>query len=64
METAIMMEIEVNASYGVIRFYIFCFAFVWRAEVSARQTRAIKGRVEANAMRVDVRDNERAASKG
>ena len=49
METAIMMEIEVNASYGVIHFYICCFAFVWRAKVSVRRTKAIEGRVEANA---------------
>ena len=58
------MEIEVSASYGVIHFYICCFAFVWRAEVSVRRTKAIEGRVEANARRADVSDNERAASKG
>lgn len=59
-----MMKIEVSASYGVIHFYICCFAFVWRAEVSVRRTKAIEGRVEANARRADVSDNERAASKG
>lgn len=59
-----MMEIEVNASYGVNHFYICCFAFVWRAKVSVRRTKVIEGRVEANARRADVSDNERAASKG
>ena len=63
METAIMMEIEVNASYGAIHFYICCFAFVWRAKVSVRRTKAIEGRVEANARWADVSDNECAASK-
>ena len=38
-----MMEIEVNASYGVIHFYICRFAFVWRAEVSVRQKKGDRG---------------------